>query len=71
MRNCQWINFVTEILNAISQINLSKDFEITALPISETPAPAPSAASTATSVISNAINDNKIFKNIAGLIGLH
>lgn len=71
MRNCQWINYVTEILNAISQINLSKDFEITALPISETPSPSPSAASTATSVISNAINDNKIFKNIAGLIGLH
>lgn len=70
MRNCQWINYITEILNAISQINLSKDFEITALPL-PTPAAQNAPTTTATAAISNAISDNKIIKNIAGLIGLH
>lgn len=68
MRNCEWIEYVTEILNAISHINLSKNFEINASTLFPSVA---STASSAVSTISNAINDNKILKNIAGFIGIH
>ena len=74
MRNCEWINFVTEILNAISQINLPKDFEISVLPSFDFATPTATTQSTSPSpsaIISSAINDNKILKNIAGFIGLH